>query len=250
MAECDQAYQDAMSTTCPPEEEYNPYVATASTMTSADITGPTSNWMFNQQNNNADVQAAFGLNDGMTLGVAGNQYVVSDANGRVYPTCIQHGAAGNACDTDNLICWNGETAGSASEQRSALLAAAERNDFKHASCPTMGDCTAMSGFYADLFTARGLDLSLMANLCHDSNMSLMYVTRDAYKHVCIGFGASWDNLCPTSLDQVYTCSGVNDGYGVFGWPGQVVGAIEQAYNAAMVNGAFSADAFAHPQCRA
>merc|ERR1712176_1241536 len=120
MEECNQAYMDAMSVTCAPTQEptmgTSLYVPTGSDITSDQLTGPTSNWMFNQQNNNANVRAAFDLDNGNTLGVAGDQYVVVDGSGRVYETCVQHGAAGNAC-VDELVCWNGETAGSASEQR-------------------------------------------------------------------------------------------------------------------------------------
>ena len=86
--------------------------------------------MFGQMTGNAEVQEALGLNDGNTLDVVGNQYVVVDQTGRVYSTCVQHGAANDACDTENLVCWNGQTAGQAGEQRQALIQPAERNDFK------------------------------------------------------------------------------------------------------------------------
>merc|ERR1719242_2422807 len=154
MEECNQAYLDAMSVTCAPtvEPTMGPslYESSASTLTQADIDGPSSNWMFNQQNNNALVREAFGLDSGMTLGVANDQYVVSDESGRVYETCVQHGASGNAC-SDEYVCWNDATAGSASEQRSALLAAAERNDFMIASCPALvGVCDQMAvNYYQD-----------------------------------------------------------------------------------------------------
>merc|ERR550534_3211108 len=220
MEECNQAYQDAMSVTCPPTEAptmgTSLYVSTASDMSTDDLTDPLSNWMFNQQNNNGDVQTAFSLNDGNTLAVVENEYVVVDGNGRVYPTCVQHGGSGDACDA-SLICWNGNTAGSASEQRSALLQAAERNDFKNANCVSQ-TCAALSGYYEDQFVSRGLPEGMTNNLCV-SNDALFWVTRDAQKHVCIGFGEGTSS-CPSDMNEFYVCSGSNDGLQTFGWPGQ------------------------------
>jgi hypothetical protein len=205
--------------------------------------------MFNQQNGNANVQGALGLNDGNTLAVVGDEYVVVDSTGRVYPTCVMHGAAGATCG-DGLVCWNGETAGSASEQRSALLAAGERNDFRISSCPSIQSaCTAVSGFYETYFTGVGVSTDVFANMCTDTmSGALMYVTRDAYKHVCIGFGTN-NGVCPASNDDFYFCPGTNDGLGSWGWPGQYTNAVEKAYEQAMRGGSFDEDVFHHPQCR-
>lgn len=251
MEECNDAYMEALDVTCAPTAEptmgTSLYVPTGSMYTQNDITDPLSSWMFNQQNNNGDVQAAFGLNDGMTLGTVDNQYVVSDASGRVYETCVQHGASGDACDSD-LVCWNGESAGAASEQRSALLAAAERNNFQIASCPTNTQCTALSGYYIEMFADRGITEEVHANLCVSNEDALMYVTRDAYKHVCLGFGSGSDE-CPSSMNEFYLCAGVNDGLATFGWPGQFANAVARANENAMAGGNWDEDAFTHPQCR-
>jgi hypothetical protein len=253
MEECNQAYMDAMSVTCPPVVEPTLYVSTASGLTTSDTVTPASNWMFNQQNNNGDVQAAFGLNDGNTLAVVGEgtdqQYAVVDSDGRVYPTCVMHGASGTTC-ADGLVCWNGQSAGSASEQRSALLAAAERNDFKISSCPEIqSSCTPLSGYYWDQFSPQGIDEATFNNMCYNVDTgALMYVTRDACKHVCVGFGTG-NAVCPTSNDDFYFCPGTNEGLGSFGWPAQFTNAVVNAYNQAMAGGSMNADMFHHPQCR-
>jgi len=259
MEECNQAYMDAMSVTCSPTMEpatlYEPVV---SELASTDVTDPASNWMFNQQNNNGDVQAALGLGDlgSNTLAVVqdddGNQqYVVVDTDGRVYPTCIQHGASGTAC-SPNYVCWNGATAGSASEQRSALLQAAERNNFQNAGCPTISsdDCSPLSGFYADDLAARGMGDDVFANLCVGGDGTLKYVTRDAYKSTCIGFGTNNARCPPEGSDARYFCPATNGGVGSFGWPAQFGNSVEAAYNAAGGSEAFDADMFTHPDCQA
>jgi len=262
MEECNQAYQNAMSVTCPPTEaptaEPSLYISTASTLTSGDVKDADSNWMFNQQNNNADVQTAFGLNDGNTLAVVDKddvqEYVVVDSTGRVYQTCIQHGASGTACDAD-LVCWNGATAGSASEQRSALLDAAVRNDFKSQSCPTIQEaCTPIPyNFYSTYFTNIGMPESLLRNMCYsDTDRSMLYVTRDAYKEICVGYigsGNAQNDLCPTDLGQTYFCSGNNNGLQTFGWPQQFVNSVSHAYSNSVTNDVFNEDMFTHPQCR-
>lgn len=254
-----------MSVTCSPTVEPTTgpslYTPTASGFTSSDMATPDSQWMFNQQNNNGEVQAAFGLNDGNTLGVMGDanaqQYVVMDSTGRVYPTCVQHGASGAARNADYYT-WNGNTAGAASEQRSALLAAAVRNDFKNANCPSLVDsCTAVSNYYRnDIEEFTGTDLNIFDNLCIDEYGSLMYVMQDFYKHVCVGMvqADSGSTQCP--LDGAltnsvsYFCGGINGGLATFGWGGQMVGAIEKAFLNAVEGGTdFSADSFTHPQCR-
>lgn len=250
MEECNQAYMDAMSVTCSPtvEPTMGPslYVSTASDLTSSDLTDPASNWMFNQQNNNADVQAAFGLNDGNTLGVVGDEYVVVDSTGRVYPTCVMHGASGAAC-VEGLVCWNGASAGSASEQRSALLQAAERNDYKNANCPTL-ECDSLSGFYSDYLTAVGVTDDVFKNMCVMPSGAVMYVTRDACKHVCVGFGTE-NGVCPSSNDEFYFCPGTNDGLGSWGWPAQFTNAIANSWEQATAMGSFDEAMFHHPQCR-
>jgi len=250
MEECNQAYMDAMSVTCSPtvEPTMGPslYVSTASDLTSSDLTDPASNWMFNQQNNNADVQAALGLNDGNTLGVVGDEYVVVDSTGRVYPTCVMHGASGTAC-VEGLVCWNGENAGSASEQRSALLSAADRNDYKIENCPTL-ECDPLSGFYSDYLTAVGVTDHVFNNMCVMPSGAVMYVTRDACKHVCVGFGTE-NGVCPSSTDEFYFCPGTNDGLGSWGWPAQFTNAIANSWEQATAMGSFDEAMFHHPQCR-
>lgn len=254
MEECNQAYMDAMSVTCSPTMEpatlYEPVV---SELTSTDVTDPASNWMFNQQNNNADVQAAFGLTEGNTLAVVqdddGNQqYVVVDTDGRVYPTCVQHGASGTACIINNYICWNGATAGTASEQRSALLQAAERNNFQNAACPTIDEdaCTPLSGFYKDDMAAAGMGDDVFANLCVGSDGTLKYVTRDAYKSTCVAWGEQNRRCPPEGTDARYFCPGTNEGVGSFGWPSQFINSVAAAYNAA----GGDMDSFTHPDCQA
>jgi len=236
--------------TCTTPEPASLYTPTNSGLT--ETATPASNWMFNQQNNNGEVQAAFGLSeDGNSLAVVadsdGNQqYAVVDASGRIYPTCVMHGAASATC-VDDLFCWNGENAGTASEQRNALLAAATRNDFKYAECPTIS-CTKLSAWYEDLFTARGITTDTLANMCVDDYGSVIYVTMDAYKHICVGFGTS-NGVCPANDDQVYFCPGTNDGLMSWGWSGQFANAVQKANDAAMATGEFNADTFTHPQCR-
>lgn len=258
MAECEQSYQDAMSVTCPPTQMPTAapglYEATGSTLTESDLSDPASTWMFNQQNNNAEVQEAFGLNSGNTLAVSSSQYVVVDDTGRVYETCVQHGASGDSCQTDSLYCWNGNNAGSASEQRSALLAAATRNDFKVAACPTLvGVCDQITNFYRNEFPNSPLTVNnVWDNMCVTPTDAVMYVMRDAYKHVCVGLVSSGGaNVeCPADLSSGFFCAGLNGGLGVYGWPGQIMGALDIAYENATPEGAsFDADAFTHPQCR-
>jgi hypothetical protein len=242
----------AQSTTCPPEEEPTLYIPVRSDDTSEDLTDAISNWMLNQQLNNADIQAAFGLNDGNTMGVIVNEYVVVDANGRVYPTCVQHGGSGDAC-VDELVCWNGVTAGAASEQRSALLAAAKRNNYKNANCPGIQTmCAPLSTFWTDMMVDRSFDQSVIDNTCVSDGGDVMYVTMDAYKKVCVGLTtmAQPQNVeCPMSNDDVYFCSAVTNGLATFGFPAQTMNALEQAYETATAGGMFMEDSFTHPQCR-
>merc|ERR1712038_557035 len=264
MEECNMAYQTsqadldaALSVTCNPTPAPTAapslWQSTMSMYTTADLTDPLSNWMFNQMNNNAQIQEDFGLNDGNTLAVIGNQYVVVSGD-YVYPTCVQHGAAGDAADP-TLVTLTGTTAGQASEQRSALYLAADRNDFKHEDCPDLeGVCTKLSGFFMDMLADRGrVPETIAENLCVDSMGSLMYVTQDAYKHICVGHGGSADSieLCPMSNTDIYFCGGINGGLGTWGYPGQQMGAVEQAYSYATNdgNGPFDAYMFMHPQCR-
>merc|ERR1719242_1358049 len=62
MEECNQAYLDASSVTCTTAEPASLYTPTNSGLT--ETATPASNWMFNQQNNNGEVQLALGLGDG------------------------------------------------------------------------------------------------------------------------------------------------------------------------------------------
>jgi len=263
MEECNMAYQTsqadldaALSVTCNPTPAPTAapslWQSTTSMYTTADLTDPISNWMFNQMNNNAQIQEDFGLNEGNTLAVIGNQYVVVSGD-NVYPTCVQHGASGDAADP-TLVTLTGTTAGQASEQRSALFEAADRNDFKHEDCPDLeGVCTKLSGFFMDMLAERGqVPETIAENLCVDSMGSLMYVTMDAYKHICVGHGGTSDStdLCPMSNTDIYFCGGVNGGMGTWGYPGQQMGAVEAAYGYATENNApFDAYMFIHPQCR-
>merc|ERR1719361_1089628 len=59
MEECNQAYLDASSVTCTTAEPASLYTPTNSGLT--ETATPASNWMFNQQNNNGEVQLALGL---------------------------------------------------------------------------------------------------------------------------------------------------------------------------------------------
>lgn len=256
MEECNQAYQDAMSVTCAPTAEptmaTSLYVSTDSGMDSSDTTTPASNWMFNQVNNNADVQAALGLNDGNTLGVVTKnevqEYVVVDSNGRVYPTCVQHGASGTACDAD-LVCWNNLNAGSASEQRSAVIEAGKRNDYKISTCPTL-TAQGLSGYYLDQLTSRGISQETFDNIVVDEYGAVLYVMQDSYKHICVGFGTE-NRPCPLNgdLTQFYFCAGANDGLGTMGWPAQFANAVQRAHEAGLTDGVLDGNSFTHPQCR-
>jgi hypothetical protein len=99
-----------------------------------------------------------------------------------------------------------------------------------------------------MFADRGIDTEgLLENLCV-SNDALYYVTRDAHKHVCIGFGEGTTS-CPSDMNEFYTCSGSNDGLQTFGWPGQFANAVARAHDNAMTGGSFDEDSFTHPQCR-
>jgi len=264
LEECNQAYMDAMSVTCPPTQpptaEPSLYTATGSDLTVDDLVDYQAlgtRWMFNQQANNADVQEAFGLNDGNTLGVAmtsdGNyQYVVYDASGRVYETCVGHGDSNQGvsdCPEGMYCLGSSGTVGAASNQRNCLLEAAKRNDYKWSGCASLAtDCLAMSyNYFEEFFVSRDVPTTVLDNLCVDTTTAdIRYVMLDAYKNICIGFGGGTE-LCPPSdnLSADYFCSGVTNGEGTFGWTGQLANAIEVAYN----NAQGDYDNFVHPQCR-
>lgn len=260
MEECNMAFQSsqadldaALSVTCPPtmQPSASPslWQAIEPMYSEEELTDPISNWMFNQMNNNAQIQTDFDLNNGNTLGVIGNQYVVV-SEGRVYPTCVQHGGSGDAADPA-LVTVTGTTAGSAGEQRTALFAAATRNDYKHKDCPDLMDvCMPVSNYWVGEFTGRGLPEDIVDNLCYYAG-SMMYVTKDAYKHICVGHGGAAEavELCPLSNTDTYFCGGINGGQSVWGYPGQQTGAIDQALQNAMENGEFDVYYFTHPQCR-
>jgi len=268
MEECNSAWMSAQDTisdlesvTCPPTEMptmgYSMYTDTSSELTGDDLAEPSSNWMFNQMNNDAQVQEDFDLGSN-TLGVTqyGNsmQYVVVDSEGRVYETCVQHGGSGDECE-EGLVCWNGATAGSAGEQKSALYEAAKRNDYKIATCPHLtGPCTQLPyNFYETMFNDMNIDLAVLENLCtNEDTRELLFVMKDAHKAVCIGSGVASMDACPADhlTGSNYFCSGIQNGGGVYGWPAQFVGAIEEAYSNAMTtDGTFMDDSFHHPQCR-
>jgi len=237
MEECEAAYQAAMT---PVVEVMIP------TMTFDSCESADGWWVAGTLNGLAGYDA-----ETMTMCVSDGQYMV-EVDGKVYATCVAYGTPNqDTCGDESLVCpslpSDSNVFGWGGNQRSALVAAMSRADFKHPECPTSTcmsmDSLADSGTYwkdqvlSNPYTT--VTEAAVDNVCVTPYNEVMMITREGMCNTCLGWSSVATDICDT---QKFICAG-HSGQGEFtyGWPGQIARTLAVAVANEEGN-------YMHPQC--
>jgi len=185
----------------------------------------------------------------MRLCVNNGQYAV-EVEGKVYPTCVAYGAAGEACTDDSLICPDRNVApgifGWAGNARAALTLSMTRADFGHPQCPTatcraMDDIAESNRYWKDMVLGQNSAVTEadVDAICVEEDGSTYVITREGKCNTCIGWSRDATATCDS---KEFLCAGHSgDGEFTYGWPGQIARTLAVAALNAEGN-------YMHPQC--
>lgn len=187
-------------------------------------------WYFNT------VASSVTLPDNHVMCVLEGEYAVrNNDNGNVYPTCVGYASDRNAvCDTASLMCGDSDRGimGWPEQQADRVRVALMRNDFRHCDCPSIQTgCSPLTDWWKERFVAESTATQEDAdNVCLNTETNeLRYVSSDAWMNTCVGFSETPNDHCST--DRTYMCSSMDDGYPVYGYPGQISRNIGRALEA-------------------